>query len=159
MSDSGSRLAVVTGASSGIGAATARALAGAGFVVVLGARREDRTKTLAEEIGGHARFLDVTDQDSVASFAEWTEALGGAAVLVNNAGGAKGLEPIAEMDEEHWRWMFETNVLGVGLMTKALLPQLRASGDGHVIVVSSAAGVEAYKGARATTRPSSGRTP
>jgi NADP-dependent 3-hydroxy acid dehydrogenase YdfG len=146
MSDSGSRLAVVTGASSGIGAATARALAGAGFVVGLGARREDRIKTLAEEIGGHARFLDVADRDSVASFAEWTETLGGASVLVNNAGGAKGLEPVAEMDEEHWRWMFETNVLGVGLMTKALLPQLRDYGDGHVVVVGSAAGVEAYKG-------------
>ncbi len=103
MSDSGSRLAVVTGASSGIGAATARALAGARFVVALGARREDRIKALAEEIGGHARFLDVTDRDSVASFAAWTETLGGASVLVNNAGGAKGLEPIAEMDAEHWR--------------------------------------------------------
>jgi NADP-dependent 3-hydroxy acid dehydrogenase YdfG len=146
MSDSGSRLAVVTGASSGIGAAIARALASAGFDAALGARREDRTKALAEEIGGHARFLDVTDPDSVASFADWTETLGGASVLINNAGGAKGLEPIAEMDEEHWRWMFETNVLGVGLMTKALLPQLRASGDGHVVVVGSAAGVEAYKG-------------
>jgi NADP-dependent 3-hydroxy acid dehydrogenase YdfG len=77
--------------------------------VALGARREDRIKALAEEIGGHARFLDVTDHDSVTSFAEWTETLGGASVLVNNAGGAKGLEPIAEMDEEHWRWMFETN--------------------------------------------------
>jgi NADP-dependent 3-hydroxy acid dehydrogenase YdfG len=146
MSDSGSRLAVVTGASSGIGAAIARALASAGFDAALGARREDRTKALAEEIGGHARFLDVTDPDSVASFADWTETLGGASVLINNAGGAKGLEPIAEMDEEHWRWMFETNVLGVGLMTKALLPQLRASGDGHVVVVGSAAGVEAYEG-------------
>jgi NADP-dependent 3-hydroxy acid dehydrogenase YdfG len=114
--------------------------------VALGARREDRIKALAEEIGGHARFLDVTDHDSVTSFAEWTETLGGASVLVNNAGGAKGLEPTAEMDEEHWRWMFETNVLGVGMITKALLPQLRDSGDGHVVVVGSAAGVEAYKG-------------
>jgi NADP-dependent 3-hydroxy acid dehydrogenase YdfG len=146
MSDSGSRLAVVTGASSGIGAAIARALGSAGFDAALGARREDRTRALAEEIGGHARFLHVTHRDSVASFADWTETLGGASVLINNAGGAKGLEPIAEMDEEHWRWMFETNVLGVGLMTKALLPQLRASGDGHVVVVGSAAGVEAYKG-------------
>lgn len=146
MSDLGSRLAVVSGASSGIGEATARALVGAGFIVALGARREDRIKALAKEIDGHARFLDVTDHDSVTSFAEWTETLGGASVLVNNAGGAKGLEPIAEMDEEHWRWMFETNVLGVGMMTKALLPQLRASGDGHVVVVGSAAGVEAYKG-------------
>jgi NADP-dependent 3-hydroxy acid dehydrogenase YdfG len=129
-----------------MGAAIARALASAGFDAALGARREDRTKALAEELGGHARSLDVTDPDSVASFADWTETLGGASVLINNAGGAKGLEPIAEMDEEHWRWMFETNVLGVGLMTKALLPQLRASGDGHVVVVGSAAGVEAYKG-------------
>jgi NADP-dependent 3-hydroxy acid dehydrogenase YdfG len=114
--------------------------------VALGARREDRIKALAEEISGHAGFLDVTDHDSVTSFAEWTETLGAASVLVNNAGGAKGLEPTAEMDEEHWRWMFETNVLGVGMMTKALLPQLRDSGDGHVVVVGSAAGVEAYKG-------------
>ena len=127
--------------------------------MVLGARREERIEELAGEVGGHASFLDVTDRDSVASFAEWTESLGGASVLVNNAGGAKGLEPVVEMNEEHWRWMFETNVLGVGLMTKALMPQLRASGNGHVVVVGSAAGVEAYKGARATTRPSSGRTP
>lgn len=146
MSDSDSRVAVVTGASSGIGAATARALAGAGFIVDLGARREERIEELAGEIGGYARFLDVTDRDSVASFAEWTESLGDTSVLVNNAGGAKGLEPVAEMDEEHWRWMFETNVLGVGLMTKALMPQLRASGNGHVVIVGSAAGVEAYKG-------------
>ena len=146
MADSSSRLAVVTGASSGIGAATARALAGDGFVVCLGARREDRIEKLAEEIGGHARVLDVTDHDSVASFAAWTESLGSASVLINNAGGAKGFEPIAAMIEEHWRWMFETNVLGVGLMTRALLPQLRDSGDGHVVIVGSAAGVEAYKG-------------
>ena len=145
-SGSGSRLAVVTGASSGIGEATARALAEAGFTVALGARREGRIKKLADETGGHARVLDVTDRDSVASFAGWTESLGGASVLVNNAGGARGLEPIAEMDEEHWRWMFETNVLGVGLMTRALLPQLRASGNGHVVVIGSAAGVEAYEG-------------
>ena len=97
MADSGSRLAVVTGASSGIGAATARALAGDGFAVGLGARREDRIEKLAEEIGGHTRFLDVTDRDSVASFAGWTKSLGGESVLENNAGGAKGLEHIAGM--------------------------------------------------------------
>ena len=147
MSDPGPRLAVVTGASSGIGAATARALAGDGFVVALGARREEKIEALAGEIGGHAKVLDVTDRDSVASFAEWTETLGGASVLVNNAGGARGLEPVAEMDEEHWRWMFETNVLSVGLVTKALLPQLRSSGSGHIVIMGSAAGVEAYPGA------------
>ncbi|MCA1737632.1 MAG: SDR family oxidoreductase [Actinobacteria bacterium] len=146
MSDPGSHLAVVTGASSGIGEATARALAGVGFTVALGARRKDRIEKLASEIGGHARVLGVTDRDSVESFAGWTEELGGASVLVNNAGGARSLAPVAEMNEEHWRWMFETNVLGVGLMTKAMLPQLRASGRGHIVIMGSAAGVDAYPG-------------
>jgi NADP-dependent 3-hydroxy acid dehydrogenase YdfG len=115
--------------------------------VALGARRKERIEALAEELGGHARRLDVTDGGSVESFAGWMEELGGTSVLVNNAGGARGLAPVAEMDEEHWRWMFETNVIGVGLMTRALLPQLRASGEGHVVVIGSAAGVEAYPGA------------
>ena len=142
----GTRLAVVTGASSGIGAATARALAGDGFTVALGARREERIEDLAAELGGHARYLDVTDSGSVAEFAGWTEALGGASVLVNNAGGAKGLAPVAEMDEDDWRWMFEANVLSIGLMTRAMLPQMRASGSGHVVIMGSAAGVESYPG-------------
>ena len=142
----GRRLAVITGASSGIGAATARALAGAGFAVALGARREERINVLAEEIGGHARRLDVTDHGSVAGFAEWTETLGGASVLVNNAGGAKGLAPVAQMDEDDWRWMWEANVLSIGLMTRALLPQMRELSNGHVVIMGSAAGVESYPG-------------
>lgn len=146
MSENRSRLAVITGASSGIGAATARALAGAGFEVALGARRVDRIEKLAAEIAGQAKFLDVTDSGSIEEFAAWTESLGGASVLVNNAGGAKGLEPVAEMVEENWRWMFETNVLSIGLMTKALLPQIRRSGNGHVMIIGSVAGVETYPG-------------
>ncbi len=143
-----SRLAVVTGASSGIGAATARALARDGFEVALGARRKDRIEDLAGEIGGHAKELDITDSHSVEEFAAWTEGLGGASVLVNNAGGAKGLDPVAEMDEDHWRWMYEVNVLGLAMMTNALLPQVRRSGSGHVVIIGSAAGTEAYaKGA------------
>src|SRR3712207_3050953 len=98
------------------------------------------------EIGGQAKFVDVTDSGSIEEFASWTESLGGASVLVNNAGGAKGLEPVAEMVEENWRWMFETNVISIGLMTKALLPQIRRSGNGHVVIIGSAAGVEAYPG-------------
>jgi NADP-dependent 3-hydroxy acid dehydrogenase YdfG len=146
VSENRPHLAVITGASSGIGAATARALAGAGFEVALGARRVDRIEKLAAEIAGQAKFLDVTDSGSIEEFAAWTESLGGASVLVNNAGGAKGLEPVAEMVEENWRWMFETNVLSIGLMTKALLPQIRRSGNGHVVIIGSVAGVETYPG-------------
>jgi NADP-dependent 3-hydroxy acid dehydrogenase YdfG len=137
------RTAVVTGASSGIGEATVRSLAAAGFEVVAAARRLDRLETLAEEVGGRAVQLDVTDPDSVAALAE---AVPDAAVVVNNAGGALGLEPIAEADEEKWRTMYETNVMGAMRVTKALLPALERSGDGFVVVVGSIAGVEAYRG-------------
>ena len=133
--------AVVTGASSGIGAATARALAGAGFHVVLGARRVDRCAQIAAEIDGTALRLDVTDAASVAAFGA---AVPDCRLLVNNAGGAKGLEPVAEADEDAWRWMFETNVMGTLRVTKALLPALLASGDGHIITITSIAAFEAY---------------
>jgi NADP-dependent 3-hydroxy acid dehydrogenase YdfG len=137
------RTAIVTGASSGIGAATARSLASAGFDVVAAARRVERCEELASEIGGRAVRLDVTDPDSVAQLAD---AVPDAAVLVNNAGGALGLEPVAEADEEKWTRMYETNVMGVIRVTKALLPALERSGDGHVVVVGSVAGVEVYPG-------------
>ncbi|PRX45526.1 hypothetical protein B0I33_109189 [Prauserella shujinwangii] len=135
------RTAVITGASAGIGAATARALAKAGFHVVLGARRHDRLQALADELSGTALPLDVTDADSVASFAEHIPECH---VLVNNAGGARGLERVVDADEANWRWMWETNVLGTLRVTKALLPTLLASGDGHVITVTSIAGHEVY---------------
>jgi NADP-dependent 3-hydroxy acid dehydrogenase YdfG len=137
------RTAIVTGASSGIGAATARSLASAGFDVVVAARRVERCEELASEIGGRALRLDVTDPDSVAQLAD---AVPDAAVLVNNAGGALGLEPVAEAEEEKWRRMYESNVLGVMRMTKTLLPALERSGDGHVVIVGSVAGVEVYPG-------------
>jgi NADP-dependent 3-hydroxy acid dehydrogenase YdfG len=137
------RTAIVTGASSGIGAATARSLASAGFDVVAAARRVERCEELASEIGGRAVRLDVTDPDSVAHLAD---AVPDAAVLVNNAGGALGLEPVADADEEKWTRMYETNVIGVIRVTKALLPALERSGDGHVVVVGSVAGVEVYPG-------------
>jgi len=135
------RTAVVTGASSGIGAATARALAEVGFRVVLGARRTDRCAEIAAEIDGTAVRLDVTDAESVAAFAA---AVPEASLLVNNAGGAKGLEPVAQADEDDWRWMFETNVIGTLRVTKALLPALLASGDGHIVTVTSIAALETY---------------
>jgi NADP-dependent 3-hydroxy acid dehydrogenase YdfG len=137
------RVAVVTGASSGIGAATARSLAAAGFEVVAAARRLERLEPLAKEISGRALRLDVTDPDSVAELAREVP---DAAVLINNAGGALGLGPVAEADEEQWRQMFESNVLGVMRATKALLPALERSGDGFVVIVGSVAGVEVYPG-------------
>jgi NADP-dependent 3-hydroxy acid dehydrogenase YdfG len=137
------KVAVVTGASAGIGAATARALAGAGYDVIVGARRVDRLEALAREIGGTARALDVTDAGSVAAF--------GAAVperlhlLVNNAGGAHGLDPVAQANDDDWTWMFEANVLGLMRVTRALLPKLE-TGRGHVVNVTSIAGREVYPG-------------
>jgi len=137
------KLAVVTGASSGIGAATARALAADGFRVVVGARRLDRLEQLAAETGGEAHPLDVADPGSVAAF---VERLPRCDVLVNSAGGALGLEPVGEAEEEKWRQMYEANVLGTMRMTRALLPRLVESGDGHVVAVTSIAGFESYRG-------------
>jgi NADP-dependent 3-hydroxy acid dehydrogenase YdfG len=137
------RTAVITGASSGIGAATARALAGEGFRTVLAARRLDRLEDLAAEIGGEAIELDVADPDSVAALAARVEACD---VLVNNAGGALGLDPVAEADEEKWLQMYESNVMGTMRMTRALLPRLLESGDGHVVTVTSIAAIETYRG-------------
>jgi len=135
--------AVITGASSGIGEAAARALAASGFDVVVGARRLDRLEALAAEIGGRALALDVAEPESVRAFAE---AVPRCDVLVNNAGGALGLGPVSEADDEQWRAMYEANVLGTMRMTRALLPALIASGDGHVIAVTSIAGFEVYRG-------------
>ncbi len=137
------KVAAITGASSGIGAATARALAADGYEVILGARRLDRLEALAGEIGGRALPLDVTDVESVAAFVAQTPRCD---VLVNNAGGALGLDSVAETDEEKWRWMYEANVLGTMRMTQALLPALIASGDGHVVGVTSIAAIEVYRG-------------
>lgn len=136
-------IAVVTGASSGIGAATARRLASEGFHVVAGARRLDRIEALAAEIGGRAYALDVTDQLSVDDFCARVPAC---QVLVNNAGGAYGMDPIASADLGDWTAMFEVNVLGVVRMTKALLPALVASGAGDVVLVGSTAGLGVYEG-------------
>jgi NADP-dependent 3-hydroxy acid dehydrogenase YdfG len=136
-------VAVVTGASSGIGAATAHRLAAEGFDVVVGARRLDRLEKLAADIGGRAHALDVTDAASVADF---VAAVGPCRVLVNNAGGAAGLDPVESSTDEDWSWMFETNVLGTVRMTRALLPALEASGDGHVVMIGSVAAIDPYPG-------------
>lgn len=139
-----SQTAVVTGASSGIGAATARSLAAAGYHVFCAARRSDRVEALAAEIGGTPVTCDVTDAASVAALAD---TVGGTLdVLVNNAGGAFGSTPVAQADAEEWRRMFDVNVIGLMQVTRALLPALVASGAGAVLNVGSTAGRIAYEG-------------
>jgi len=144
------KIAVVTGASSGIGEATARALAAAGFHVFLGARRLERLEEIAASIAttaGRAATplrLDVTDAASVAAFAAALPAQ--VHLLVNNAGGAVGVDRIEEARDERWETMWESNVMGVLRMTRALLPALVASGNGHVVIVGSIAGFETYVG-------------
>jgi NADP-dependent 3-hydroxy acid dehydrogenase YdfG len=142
------RVAVVTGASSGIGAATAIRLAGAGYHVIAAARRADRIEELAARIradGGEAgaRRLDVTDRGGVDALAD---SLDRCDVLVANAGGAAGADQIADGRTEDWRAMYEVNVLGTLNVTQALLPKLIASGDGTVVMMSSTAGFVAYEG-------------
>ncbi|MEV5509758.1 SDR family NAD(P)-dependent oxidoreductase [Streptomyces orinoci] len=138
------RTAVVTGASSGIGAATARQLAAAGYRVVLTARRKERIAALAAELPEATAYaLDVTDRAAVDAFAATLESCH---LLVNNAGGALGTDPVATADPADWRAMYEVNVLGALHMTQALLPALKESGDGTVVLVSSTAGLATYEG-------------
>ena len=142
------KTAVVTGASAGIGEATARALAAAGFHVVLGARRLDRLRELAEEIaaagegGATALQLDVTDAASVEAFAGQVPQVD---LLVNNAGAARGLDPLAAGSDDDWRTMWEINVLGVMRITRALLPKIVAAG-GQLINIGSTSAFEVYAG-------------
>ncbi len=144
LSPASSRTAVVTGASSGIGAATARSLAHAGYQVICAARRADRIDALAAEIGGTAVACDVTSEDSVAGL---RTAVGERLdVLVNNAGGAFGGSPVAEATSDEWRRMYEVNVIGLMQVTRALLPALVASGAGTILNVGSTAGRIAYEG-------------
>jgi NADP-dependent 3-hydroxy acid dehydrogenase YdfG len=142
------RTAVVTGASSGIGAATAARLAADGFSVVLGARRMDRLTELAGNIGGRALPLDVTDDSSVAAFAAEVDRVD---VLVNNAGGSFDFAAVADADLDSWARTYDVNVLGTVRLTKALLPALRASGAGDVVFVGSTAGLTSYEGGASYT--------
>lgn len=145
-------VAIVTGASSGIGAATARRLAAEGFHVLAAARRADRLADLVAEItaaGGQATAVtcDVTSDESVAGLAEAAaQAPGPVTLLVNNAGGARGLDPVESGSLDDWQWMYDVNVLGTLRVTQALLPALEASGSGTIVVVSSTAGLTVYEG-------------
>jgi NADP-dependent 3-hydroxy acid dehydrogenase YdfG len=135
--------AVVTGASSGIGAATARRLVTEGYDVIAAARRADRLTALADEIGCGAVVLDVTDEASVRALADEIEVCH---VLVNNAGGAFGLAPVESATDDDWQRMWDVNVMGTMRVTRALLPKLEASGDGVIVNLTSTAGHVAYEG-------------
>jgi NADP-dependent 3-hydroxy acid dehydrogenase YdfG len=141
-------IAVVTGASSGIGAATARRLVAEGFHVVVAARRADRLEALAKEIGEATPVVcDITDDASVAGLAAAVDALNGrVSLLVNNAGGARGMDPVSSGSVDDWQWMFDVNVLGTLRVTKALLPALEASGKGTIVTIGSTAAFTVYEG-------------
>jgi NAD(P)-dependent dehydrogenase (short-subunit alcohol dehydrogenase family) len=141
----GNKVVLITGASSGIGEGTARVLAEHGARVVLGARRTDRLKSLANEIeraGGFARYraLDVVNLDDVKAFVEFAESeFGGIDVLVNNAG-VMPLSPLSALKVDEWNWMIDVNIRGVLHGIAAVLPRMEAQGHGHIINVSSVGG-------------------
>ncbi len=137
------KTAVITGASAGIGAATAVALSRAGYHTFIGARREDKLRQIADTTGGQYRRLDVTDPTSIEAFISGLDRVD---VLVNNAGGALGLDRVEDAPDDRWQRMWELNFLSTVRMTRALLPLLRASGDGLIINVGSIAGFETYVG-------------
>ncbi|MET9429347.1 SDR family NAD(P)-dependent oxidoreductase [Streptomyces sp. NPDC003036] len=135
--------AVVTGASSGIGAATVRRLAKDGYDVVAVARRADRLREVARETGARALPVDITDAGAVRRLADGLEACD---VLVNNAGGALGAESVATASVDDWERMFSVNVLGTLRVTQALLPLLRQGAGGTVVTITSTAAFTTYEG-------------
>jgi NADP-dependent 3-hydroxy acid dehydrogenase YdfG len=141
-------IAVVTGASSGIGAAAARRLVAEGFHVVVAARRADRLEALVKELGeATAVACDITDDESVANLAAVVAGLNGRlSLLVNNAGGARGMDPVATGSVDDWQWMYDVNVLGTLRVTKALLPALEAGGKSTIITIGSTAAFNVYEG-------------
>jgi NADP-dependent 3-hydroxy acid dehydrogenase YdfG len=137
------RKVVVTGASSGIGAATARALARAGFEVICAARRLDRIETLAADVGGIAVECDVTEPADVQRLAD--EVGPTLDVLINNAGGAFGADEVVAADPDDWRRTYDVNVIGPLMVTRSLMPAMIASGDAVLVNMGSTAGRVVYE--------------
>lgn len=146
----GAKRAVVTGASSGIGAATVRLLRSRGWGVVGVARRADKLEALAAETGAQIFVADVTKQSDVDALRDYIAATGAIHSLVNNAGGAFGLASVEDSDPDDWQRMFDVNVLGTKRVTSALLPLLRAGvesgASADIVMVTSIAGHIAYEG-------------
>lgn len=145
-----SRRVVITGASSGIGAATARLFSAHGWNVVAVARRADRLEALREESGAEIFVADITKKDDVLALRDFVAAGGPVHALVNNAGGAFGATSVEDSDPDQWRAMFEVNVIGVQQVTSALLPLLRRGiapgGHADILTVTSTAGFVPYEG-------------
>ncbi|GAA4380231.1 SDR family oxidoreductase [Paeniglutamicibacter cryotolerans] len=140
------KAALVTGASTGIGAATVRALRGRGWKVYAVARRVERLQALAAETGAIALSADITNDDDVARLLEHVGADGGIDTLANIAGGARGADPVATAGTGDWEWMLAVNVVGTMKMTRAFLPMLRAHGEGTVLNLTSTAALHGYEG-------------
>lgn len=140
------RRAVVTGASSGIGAATVRQLRASGWDVVAVARRADRLQALADETGAVPFAADISDDDDIESLRAFVAARGGLSTLINIAGGARGVDKVGTAKEDDWDWMYRVNVLGTMKMIRAFLPALREHGYGTILNLTSTAGLGAYEG-------------
>ena len=140
------RLAVVTGASSGIGAATVRRLRSEGWDVVAVARRVGHLEALASETGAAPFVADVSDDDDVERLRSFVASRGGLDTLINIAGGARGVDKVSGARQEDWDWMYRVNVLGTMKMIRAFLPALREHGEGTILNLTSTAGLAAYEG-------------
>jgi NADP-dependent 3-hydroxy acid dehydrogenase YdfG len=145
-SDFQEKAALVTGASSGIGEATVRALAAQGWTVFAVARRAERLAALEAETGAVALPADISEDDDVSRLLARVTEAGGIDTLVNIAGGARGADTIGDASTEDWEWMYRVNVLGTMKLTRAFLPMLRAHGEGTVLNLTSTAGISAYEG-------------
>ena len=145
-SDFQKKAALVTGASSGIGEATVRALTAEGWTIFAVARREDRLAALEAETGAVAITADISADDDVSRLLARVTEAGGIDTLINIAGGARGADTVGEASTEDWEWMYRVNVLGTMKLTRAFLPMLRAHGEGTVLNLTSTAGLAAYEG-------------
>jgi NADP-dependent 3-hydroxy acid dehydrogenase YdfG len=140
------KAALVTGASSGIGEATVRALRTTGWTVFAVARRGDRLAALAAETGAVAIPADISEDDDVSRLLSRVTEAGGVDTLINIAGGARGADTIGGASTDDWEWMYRVNVLGTMKLTRAFLPMLRATGEGTVLNLTSTAALAAYEG-------------
>lgn len=140
-------VAVVTGASTGIGAATARRLRADGWIVYAVARRAERLESLAQESGALAAAVDITDQSQVDALRDRVLSEQGTVdALLNISGGARGVDRLADAKDADWQFMYDVNVMGTMRLIRAFLPALRENGEGTVLNMTSIAGWRAYEG-------------